>query len=136
MRDGKISLRAHNLLNSKLCKNTYSNMKFTILLTLFAALVTTGFSAAVVAADAIPVAAVDETAPQGITNGSKENHRVLRAANEPAVAGANDKAAPDGGAPATEGKRALGTKGAPSGGNKKDYSGQSCSLCCDDDYHC
>ena len=21
-------------------------------------------------------------------------------------------------------------------GNKKDYSGQSCSLCCDDDYHC
>jgi hypothetical protein len=30
----------------------------------------------------------------------------------------------------------LGTKGAPSGENKKDYSGQSCSLCCDDDYHC
>jgi hypothetical protein len=27
-----------------------------------------------------------------------------------------------------DGKRTL--------GNKKDYSGQSCSLCCDDDYHC
>jgi hypothetical protein len=21
-------------------------------------------------------------------------------------------------------------------GNKKDHSGQSCSLCCDNDYHC
>jgi hypothetical protein len=118
-------------------KKTYSNMKFTILATVFAALATIGFSAAATAdadADAIPVAAVDETTPQRIMNGSEGNHRVLRA-NEP-VADNEDEAAPDGGAPVMEGKRVLGTKGAPSGGNKKDYSGQSCSLCCDDDYHC
>jgi hypothetical protein len=106
-RDGKISLRAHNFNKSKLCKKTYPNMKFTILATVFAALATTGFSAAAVAADAIPVAAVDETTPQGIMDGSEENHRVLRA-NEP-VAANDEAAAPDGGAPAMEGKRALGT---------------------------
>jgi hypothetical protein len=107
-------------------------MKFTIIATIFAALATTGYSADAAAA-AIPVAAtVDETAPQGIMNdGSEQNHRVLRAANDEAPEG--------GGAPpvATEGtgnNRALGTK---NGANKKkDYSGQSCSLCCDDDYHC
>jgi hypothetical protein len=112
-----------------------SNMKFTIIATLFAALATTGVSAtatatATVAADAIPAATVDETAPQGAMKyGSESNPRSLRA-TEPVAE------APDGGAPAMDegtGERALGTK---NGANKKDYSGQSCSLCCDDDYHC
>jgi hypothetical protein len=57
-----------------------SNMKFTIIATLFAALATTGFSAAA----AIPVATVDEeTAPQGVMNdGSENNPRALRGANK------------------------------------------------------
>jgi hypothetical protein len=71
-------------------------MKFTIIATLLAALATTGFSAA--AAAPIPVATVDETAPQGVMNdGSENNPRALGAAN------------------------------------KKDYSGQSCHLCCEND---
>jgi hypothetical protein len=112
-------------------------MKFPIIATIFAALATTGYAAA---ADAIPsvttAAVVDETAHQVIMNdGSEENCRVLRV-NEPAPA-ANDEA-PEGEAPAMEGtgnKRDLGTD--KNGANKKDYSGQSCHLCCeDDDYHC
>ncbi len=110
-------------------------MKFTILATLFATLATTGFSAAVVAADAIPVAAVDDTAPpQGIMTDGSDNHRVLRG-KKPADAAANDES-PEGEAPDMEGtgkKRVLGTK---NGANEKDYSDQNCSLCCDDDFHC
>jgi hypothetical protein len=118
-------------ISSIVSSQTQKNMKFTIIATIFAALATTGYSAA--DADAIPVAAaVDETAPQGIMNGgSEQNHHVLRAKNDEAPEG--------GGAPpaATEGtgnKRALGTNNGAN--NKKDYSGQSCSLCCDNDYHC
>jgi hypothetical protein len=108
-------------------------MKFTIIATIFAALATTGYSAA---ADAIPVvAAVDDTAPpQGIMTDGSDNHRVLRA-KKPADAAANDEN-PEGGAPDMEGtgnKRVLGTK---NGANEKDYSDQNCSLCCDDDWHC
>jgi hypothetical protein len=112
-------------------------MKFTIIATIFAALATTGYSALL---QMLPTpflavaAAVDETdAPQGIMNEGSENRRVLRT-NEAAAAAANDEA------PAMmEGTgnntRALGTKNGAE--DKKDYSGQSCHLCCeDDDYHC
>jgi hypothetical protein len=112
-------------------------MKFTIIATIFAALATTGYSAAAdAAADAIPVvAAVDDTAPpQGIMTDGSDNHRVLRG-KKPADAAANDES-PEGEAPDMEGtgkKRVLGTK---NGANEKDYSDQNCSLCCDDDFHC
>jgi hypothetical protein len=96
-------------------------MKLTLIATIFAALATTGFSAAAAAANAIlPVApaAVDDTvAPKGLVSDGSENHRVLLVKDKAQGAG----------------KHALGTKNVA---NKKDYSGQSCSLCCDDDYHC
>jgi hypothetical protein len=113
------------------------NMKLTLIATAFAALLSTGYAAEEINQrnlDAVPVAGV-EAPPAMETQGMEpvvveDGKRTLVAEDDAAATAAK--------APKMttneEGKKAGGKKRAL--GNKKDYSGQSCSLCCDDDYHC
>jgi hypothetical protein len=120
-----------------------NTMKFTLItITAFAALISTGYAENLRNADtnldAAPNAAIMDETQGGMTeplideNAGKK--RTLRIKEDDAT----EEHAPQMTTTTkaeTGGTRALGTKGT-SGGNKKDYSGQSCSLCCDDDYHC
>jgi hypothetical protein len=136
---GQLTCVAHNFNKRRIKSQNRNTMKFTLIATAFAALLSTGYAENLRNADTnldtVPTAAIDET--QGM-----EPHLVDENAGKRTL-GVKDDANTEEHAPqmttANEaepgGKRALGTKGA-SGGNKKDYSGQSCSLCCDDDYHC
>jgi hypothetical protein len=108
-------------------------MKFTLIATTFAILLATGYSETLRTPgnrnlDAVVPASEVVDLPT-FSSSAEEGNRAL-------VVEGDVNAADVAGEAETGGKRALGTKGAPSGGNKKDYSGQSCSLCCDDDYHC
>jgi hypothetical protein len=111
------------------------NMKLTLIATAFAALLSTGHAAEEINQrnlDAVPVAGVE--APAMETQGMepvvvKDGKRTLVAEDDATAAAAKAPKMTN-----EEGKKAGGKKRAL--GNKKDYSGQSCSLCCDDDYHC
>jgi hypothetical protein len=107
-------------------------MKLTLIATAFAALLSTGYSAETNESrnlDAVlPTAGVETPAmetPGMVEPVADEGQRTL-GAQEDAAAKAPEMTTNEKGK--ADGKRAL--------GNKKDYSGQSCSLCCDDDYHC
>jgi hypothetical protein len=110
-------------------------MKFTLIASTFAALLATGYSETLRTPDirnldAVPVADLPAETEGGLINTEEGKRALVEDVNAADVVG--DGSIPE----TTDGKRALGAKGAPSAGNKKDYSGQSCSLCCDDDYHC
>jgi hypothetical protein len=105
-------------------------MKLTLIATAFAALLSTGYAAEtnVRNLDAVPTAGVESPTmeTQGMEAVLDEGKRTLGGAEDDAAAKAPKMTNEEGKAGGK--KRAL--------GNKKDYSGQSCSLCCDDDYHC
>jgi hypothetical protein len=126
-----------------------NTMKCTLIaITAFAALLSTGYAENLRNADAnlddVPTAAImddtqggmmkpllvdhEENAGKKRTLGVKEEDDHATKEHAPQMTSTTNKAE-------TGGTRALGTMGTSSG-NKKDYSGQSCSLCCDDDYHC
>ena len=98
-------------------------MKLTLIATAFAALLSTGYAAETVQSAGVESPVMAET--QGMEPVLDEGKRTL---------GAEDDAAAKAPKMTNEEGKAGGKKRALR--NKKDYSGQSCSLCCDDDYHC
>jgi hypothetical protein len=118
---------------STIVKLKTRNMKLTLIATAFAALLSTGYAAEEINQrnlDAVPAVAGVE-APAMETQGMEpvvveDGKRTLVAEDDAAAAEAPKMTNEEGKAGGK--KRAL--------GKKKDYSGQSCSLCCDDDYHC
>jgi hypothetical protein len=115
--------------------NHHSNiiMKLTLIATAFAALLSTGYAAETNEdrnLNAVPIAGVESSPTmetQGMETVLDEGKRTLGAEEDDAAAAKAPKMTNEEGKAGGK-KRAL--------GNKKDYSGQSCSLCCDDDYHC
>jgi hypothetical protein len=110
---------------------TQNIMKLTLIATAFAALLSTGYATETNDRnlDAVPTAGVESPAME--THGmepvlDEEGKRTLGAEDDAAAAKAPKMTNEEGNAGGK--RRAL--------GNKKHYSGQSCSLCCDDDYHC
>jgi hypothetical protein len=120
------------LLTISKINNRHSNiiMKLTLIATAFAALLSTGYAAETNDRnlDAVQNAGGESPAmeTQGMEPVLDEGKRTLGAEDDAAAAKAPKMTNEEGKAGGK--KRAL--------GNKKDYSGQSCSLCCDDDYHC
>jgi hypothetical protein len=110
-------------------------MKLSLIATAFAAILSTGYAENLCNSnshlDDVPAAAspVTEAAPAQQGGCMEAGALIIDENTGKRTLGAKDDAimgaAIEGEA---NGKRALGTK--------KDYSGQSCSLCCDDDYHC
>jgi hypothetical protein len=119
------------LLTISKINNRHSNiiMKLTLIATAFAALLSTGYAAETNDRnlDAVQNAGGESPAmeTQGMEPVLDEGKRTL---------GAEDGATAKAPKMTNEEGKAGGKKRAL--GNKKDYSGQSCSLCCDDDYHC
>ncbi len=109
-------------------------MKLTLIATAFAALLSTGYAAETNEdrnLNAVPIAGVESSPTmetQGMETVLDEGKRTLGAEEEDAAAAKAPKMTNEEEGKVGDKKRAL--------GNKKDYSGQSCSLCCDDDYHC
>ncbi len=99
-------------------------MKFTIFATIFAALASSGYAATPEAPEmnAAPANNVQDETPETPTAETDADKRGLRGNAEEEV-----------GAKASEGKPVAGKKR----GLKNNYpSGQSCTLCCDDDTQC
>jgi hypothetical protein len=98
-------------------------MKLTLIATAFAALLSTGYATETNDRNLDAVLPTAGVASPAIDEGK----RTLGAEEDDATAAKAPKMTNEEGKAGGK-KRALGTK--------KDYSGQSCSLCCDDDYHC
>ena len=120
------------LLTISKINNRHSNIiiKLTLIATAFAALLSTGYASETNDRnlDAVQNAGGESPAmeTQGMEPVLDEGKRTLGAEDDAAAKApkmTNNEEGKAGGK-----KRAL--------ENKKDYSGQSCSLCCDDDYHC
>ncbi len=119
------------LLTISKINNRHSNIiiKLTLIATAFAALLSTGYASETNDRnlDAVQNAGGESPAmeTQGMEPVLDEGKRTLGAEDDAAAKAPmmTNKEGKGGGI-----KRAL--------GNKKDYSGQSCSLCCDNDYHC
>lgn len=99
-------------------------MKFTALATLFAALLVSGHAATAPEAaspggDNTPAAAANVPAPEAAVDTGDEKKRELRGSN------VEDHGTPDATTEDKEGGRKM-----------KETSGQSCGLCCNDDYYC
>jgi hypothetical protein len=115
------------------------NMKLTLIAIAFAALLSTGYTAKETNQrnlNAVPTAGVEASPAMETTEGMEpilgdEGKRTLGGAAAAAAAAKAPKMMTN----EEEQGKAGGTKRAL--GNKKDYSSQSCHLCCeDDDYHC
>jgi hypothetical protein len=114
---------------STIVKLKTRNMKLILIATAFAALLSTGYAAEEINQrnlDVVPVAGVEAPAmeTQGMEPVDVEDGKRTLFAEDDAAAKAPKMTTNEAGGK----KRAL--------RNKKDYSDQSCSLCCDDDYHC
>jgi hypothetical protein len=115
-------------------------MKVTLIIpTAFAALLSTGYAAETDDRNldaVVPTAGVVEAPPAGAMETQGMMEPVLVDEGKRTLGAQEDDAADKAPAMTNEedGKKAGGKK--RNLGNKKDYSGQSCSLCCDDDYHC
>jgi hypothetical protein len=108
-------------------------MKLTLIATAFAAILSTGYAENLRNSnsnlDNVPAAAASPIAEAAAHQQGMEEPALIDentgkrtlGAEEDAIMGATE-------GEANHGESVLGTK--------KDYSGQSCSLCCDDDYHC